>query len=154
MAVDREKQRERWRRNKRAQRDREKRTPLTPEAGPADYVEAVFRERDRRANLDHAGYLLRYSHYFAPGSWEKAIGFAADVWAASEVVKARYGSDRATVRAIREQLEEWGRTHDYKRDSLRAMIRKAQRRITLLEETGHPWNSEPYWAPFDYADRA
>jgi len=111
-------------------------------------MRAILIERDRRAQIEQIGYLFRYSHFFEAGTWEKAISFAADVWAATVIVEAGSENAGATTRQIREQLEAHGRTHGYERTSLRAMICKAQTRVKLLEETLDPETGRPYWSPF------
>jgi hypothetical protein len=151
MGVDIEKQRARWRRNKRAERQRK--APGRVDVS-AEFRATVFSERDRRAKLSReASYSIRLDSFYASGSWEKAISFAADVWAATVLIEAEWGDGKATPTRILRLLQSMGRTHGYTEQSLRKMIYKARERVHMLETRGHPWSpDEPFWPPVDVPD--
>ena len=150
MAIDKEKQRARWKRNKRAERARKKPLRKVPHELSPDFISAVEKERERRLNVDCGGAdVFRSSFYYEDGTWEKAIGFAADVWAVTTILEAKWGPGSATIAAVHAELEASGRMHGYTSQSLRKMIYKARERITILETTGLPWmHGEPFWPPF------
>lgn len=106
----------------------------------------VLRERDRRiAETPFVGDLWRRGFYFAPGSWEKALRFVADVWAADMIVKEIWGADGAKPARVADWLKEHGGDHGYTDASLRKMIHKARRRVEVLEKTGAHGDDLPIW---------
>lgn len=148
MAVDLAKQRARWRRNKRAARERRR---MKPQPMTDHFLAAVLAERDRRAKLgEESSYVFRPQPFFRKGSWRKAVVFAADVWAATTLLEAKHGAGKATPTRIAAKLEELGLTHGYSELSLRKMVYRARTRINSLETTGHPWSpDDPFWKPFE-----
>jgi len=149
MAVDIEKQRARWRRNKRDERMNKLSTGkhLSPE-----FLSAVIAERDRRiTETPRVGYLWRRGVYFKDGSWEKAIAFLADVWAADYCLKAELGESNAKPKRVIEWLCIYGLDHGYTQSSLRKLIYQARARIKLLEKLS-AWyeHRDVWWPPFEY----
>ena len=107
-------------------------------------------ERNRRANLtQEASFAIRGHYFFKKGSWEKAVSFAADVWAASVLIDADLGRGAATPTRIAKKLSAMGRTHGYSNQSLRKMVYRARPRIDLLEEAILPTTGKPCWPPFE-----
>lgn len=148
MGIDFERRRARWRRNKQAERARKKQKRREPSP---KFVDAVFAERDRRASLQSASsYTFRHPSFTKEGTWERAIRFTADVWAASMLVEAEFGIGEATPTRIKGKLQQLGWTHDYSDQSLRKMIYRARERIETLETTGHLMSpGTKLWEPFD-----
>lgn len=155
--IDKEKQRARWRRNKRDERAR-KPKPIPAELSP-EFVARVMAERDRRvAAFATPGMRSEYPYqlwaelkgYRVPGTWEKvdakSQAFLGDVWAARTLLAHQRGKAGAT--AIAKWLTENGRDAGYTAGSLRVMVAKALGRITLLEATRHYHRDEPYWPAF------
>jgi len=100
-----------------------------------------MRERDRRAAVSsEVEWALRSSWFHKDGTWENAIGFAADVWAAEMLVEAEWGCGSATPTRIANWLRLRGRDYGYTEVSLRKMVYKARDRIGILENTTSLWN--------------
>lgn len=148
MAIDQDKRRARWQRNKRAERAR--RSPY-PRILPNEFKDRVLKERDLRVDeAMRADTVIRPGHsFFEPGTYERAIRFAADVWAADTWLKGEWGTKGAMPRRVAAWLAMHGGPHSYTEKSLPKMIRKARERVVQLERP-LPWNwDRPIWAPFD-----
>jgi len=142
MAVDIEKQRARWRRNKRDERMNKLSTGkhLSPE-----FLSAVIAERDRRiTETPRVGYLWRRGVYFKDGSWEKAIAFLADVWAADYCLKAELGESNAKPKRVIEWLCIYGLDHGYTQSSLRKLIYQLERVSNCLKNSALGTNTETF----------
>ena len=147
-AINEDKQRDRWKRNKRAERAR--RSPY-PQNLSNELADKVLHERDRRVTeAMRADVVIRPGHDFhKTGSYERAIRFAADVWAADTWLREEWGPKGLMPRLVAAWLETHGAPHGYTEKSLPKMIRKARARVELLEQP-LPWNcDEPIWATFD-----
>lgn len=148
MGIDRAKQQARWRRNKEAER---RRNVASPCEVPTPFIQAVFEERDkRRAVSGIAGTVMRPHHNFhEQRTFEQAITFAANVWAADTILEAQWGQRGSKPRRVAEWFEREGIAHSYSAQSFPKMLRKARERIKRLEEP-QPWNLSgmPIWAPF------
>lgn len=148
MAIDKEKQRARWQRNKKAERKRKSTYPreLSPQL-----VARVIKERNRRiSETPYVGVYWRHADYFKAGSWEKALCFAADVWAADVILKEEWGPKGAKPSRVAAWIEAHGHPHTYACETMRKMIYKARQRIKVLETRG--LISEPgrvFWPQFD-----
>lgn len=146
MTLDQDKQRARWKRNKAAERARRSPYPKSPSS---QFRVRLLTERDRRASTDDQSVIRPGHHFFESGAYERAIRFAADVWAADTWLKEEWGPKGAMPRRVAKWLETHGAPHDYSEKSLPKMIRKARLRIELLERPW-PWNfDKPIWAAFD-----
>lgn len=148
MAIDQDKRRARWQRNKQAERAR--RSPY-PRILPNEFRDRVLDERDLRVDdALRADTVIRIGHaFYEPRTYERAIRFAADVWAADTWLREEWGSKGAMPRRVRTWLEEHGAPHGYSEKSLPKMLRKARGRIEQLERP-QPWNRDrPIWSPFN-----
>ncbi len=147
MTIDQDKRRDRWRRNKKAARDRKTTSESKPSAA---FMRRVMKARDRRTQVSsNVHWLWRPSGYFEAASWEKAIGFAADVWLAKTVLSKQIGHDSVSPTRISRWLTDHGRDWGYSANSLRKMVYAALERIELLQTNGEPWSPhKPYWRPF------
>lgn len=147
MSVENKKKIARWRRNKAAERARKSTYPKTLSV---KFVDLVLSERDRRASVNPiAQFVIRPNHhFFEPGSYERAIRFAADVWAADTWLKEEWGPKGAMPRRVAKWLDAHGAPHNYSEQSLPKMIRRARQRIDLLERP-QSWNGDiPLWEAF------
>lgn len=149
MGHDKKQQREHWRRDKADWRSR--RSPY-PRELPDDFLTRLLKERNRRMkNTEYAGFLWRPNCFYVErNKYGQAITFIADIWAADIYLRAKWGPKGAMPRRVSEWLDKYGSPHRYSQLSLPKMIRKARKRIELLE-TPHAWNysDEPLWQPFD-----
>ena len=148
MAIDQDKQTARWKRNK---ADERLRKSIYPKVLSDDFTARVLSERDRRAAVcESADVVIRPGNgFFEPGTYERAIRFAADVWAADTWLKEEWGPKGAMPRRVAAWLESHAKPHNYTEKSLPKMIRKARERVVLLERP-LPWNFDrPIWAAFD-----
>lgn len=148
VAIDEEKRRARWRRNKSAQRDRAR-----PQPRPlnSDFVRRVYAERDRRVELASLG-AARWPEatYLFGARLGRAVGLAADVWLAETLHEEVWGRGTASAARICRLLQQMGRTHGYSEGTLRKFIPKARKRIRFLETSGEPWQEgHLYWPPFE-----
>ena len=151
MAVDQDKQQARWKRNKRDERARKTRYP---QELSCQFKDRVFQELDQRVTKALlADVVIRPGHAFhEPGTYERAIRFAADVWAADTWLKVEWGPKGAMPRRVAAWLEAHGAPHGYTEKSLPKMIKRARERVEQLERP-LPWNwDRPIWAPFDPAE--
>lgn len=136
------KRRARWRRNKRAERER-KRIPAPAELDPA-IAEHVWRERDKRAQL-FPEWLC-----FLPG-WHQGRGseaFQCDVWAAQTMLELQHGARKISDGMIARWMIENDLTHGYMPNSLRTMVRRAREAIEVLEKGTMRTHKSPAWPPF------
>lgn len=149
----REKQRARWRRNKKAERARSK--PECPPP-PKEFLAKVLAERDRRSNREAVRSIwndpkLRYwtregrSILVNRNSGQPWIPFVADVWAARTLIEHQFGMGTATPTKIARWLTENDRLHGYASGSIRPMVYRALESLARLEGAG---TSEPIW-PID-----
>lgn len=148
MSIDKGKQSARWKRNKAAERARKE---DYPKILSEDFTARVLGERNRRAAVrEFADYVIRPGyHFFEPGTFERAIQFAADVWAADTWLTAEWGPKGAMPRRVADWLDAHAAPHGYTDKSLPKMVRRARIRIALLEQP-LPLNSDrPLWEPFD-----
>ena len=151
MAIDRNKQLARWQRNKATERARKSHYPKPLSE---DFTAHVLSERDRRAAVrEFAEFVIRPGHYFfEPGTFERAIQFAADVWAADTWLTAEWGPNGAKPRRVARWLEAYGAPHGYSENSLPKMIRRARVRISRLEQPLFMNSNRPVWSPFNPTD--
>ena len=148
MSIGKGKQTARWKSDKAAERHRKS---VYPKSLSDSFTTLVLAERDRRAAAhDSAAEVIRPGHgFFEPGTFERAMQFAADVWAADTWLRKEWGPKGAMPRRVAAWLEQHGAPHGYTEKSLPKMIRRARARIELLEQP-LAWNfDEPIWAPFN-----
>ena len=138
----REKDRARWKRNKRAERARKAASP--PREPPDDMIAAIMAERDKRS-ADRSPW-----RHWVWSYEDKAMAFIADVWAAKTILEWQHGSIRVTPAKIVRRLPDLANKYGYTAASLRVMIYRALHRIDLMEgkvPTPHwKWGG---WEPFD-----
>lgn len=148
MGIDTEKQRARWKRNKKAARDRSK-----PAENPicAGFKRRVRTERNRRIRIGIKGSPgWREGHYFDEGALTKAVTFAADVWEATTLIERQYGKGKATPTRIASWLLEHDRDQGYSPQSLRKMVYVARERIAYMESpVGQPRPGDLTWHSFN-----
>ena len=140
-----------WKRNKRVERERNKRSPhpLDPK-----FERKVWDERDERAAAAYRGaWCWPESRYLSGERLIRAVGLAADVWAADVLFAAQWDGEKPSATLVSETLKRSGRTHGYTDGSLRKLIAKARERVRLLETTGEPWKpNEVFWPPFQASE--
>lgn len=152
MAIDKDKQRARWKRNKLSARARSQ--PKQKQLD-AELVRRCIEERDRRAATAYQG-ADRWPEapYLYGKRLERAVELAADVWLATMLYEVQWGQGTATTARIFGVLKSMDRMHGYTEGSLRKMIPKARDRVLFLETHGEPWRKgHLYWPPFDTADQ-
>lgn len=151
MPIDKEKQRARWLRNKRAQRERAKQDVRVPSPKLLRMVRA---ERNRRVKFGLQGSpAWREGHYFDKAALKKAVTFAADVWEATVLIDYELGEGKATPTRIARHLADWGKDQGYSDQSLRKMVYVARDRIAYMESCADPANpSRTVWEPFNIDD--
>lgn len=137
MPIDESKRRERWLRNKRADRARRKGEPIP--------ITRLFRRRvmwarNRRAKSAPAGAWTWNieTRYLTGDKLKRAVELVADVWAAETLHDVQWGKGTATVAHICRMLNDMDRTHGYSTASLPKMVAKARKRVTALETHGDP----------------
>lgn len=136
-------QRESWRLAKRAQRG----SPvITARPVSSDFKQAVLAERDRRKKRNYRDWArLRDLDYEM--MWRKSQ-FAADVWAARELLVAELGEAGNSPTRIAKWLWREGLSGAYAESSVRPMVYEAFEVIKDLESVGMKGSDEPFWAPF------
>lgn len=144
-----EKRRARWRRNKRDERARK--APLPRDPLPAEVVERIWAERDRR--FAKRMWIVYYYHPYNRGG-RGTFEFQCDVWAARTELTYQLGLVTVSSGKIARLLRERGLTHGYADRSLKTMIWRALRAIDDLEMVVHGLGRpeqifEPRWPPFD-----
>lgn len=144
--ISKQRERERWKLNKRAQRERAKhhRADL-----PVDFIAMVMAERDKRAGICRFLYSFEHRFLFARNVYSGHGAFSADVWAAKAILEQEGGQGFATPTRIANMLWEHGVTHDYVRASMRPMVYRALETIAIMETTLDPDAAGPFWEPFD-----
>lgn len=147
MATDVEKQRARWRRNKKAARERSKPTERVPDA---NFKRRVKLERNRRIRTGIKGSPgWREGEYFDKDALTKAVTFAADVWEATILIEYQLGQGKATPTRIAHWLSENCKDQGYSAQSLRKMVYVARERIAYMEASvGLPRPGDLTWHPF------
>lgn len=142
VEASREKQRARWRRNKRAERLRKRpagHRPLSP-----DLIERIWVERDQRlANYP----LFLWNH----PNWHWGRGsnaFQCDVWAVRTLLEWELGIKKISDGKIARWMVEHDLTHGYRPASLRTMVWRAREAIAILETAEGRVKGSPCWPPF------
>lgn len=138
-------QRERWRLAKRAQRG----SPIiNVRPVSSDFKLAVLAERDRRKNRTYREWANLCDLDFEM-MWRKSE-FAADVWAAREMLIAELGVAGNSPTRIATWLKREGLTGSYAEDSVRPMVYDALDVIRALESACLKGSDEPFWTPFKF----
>ena len=136
------KRRERWRRNKRAQRSRG--TPPAPALLSQDFEASVWAERDRRRET--------YPHWlWINPRWTGGRGtyaFQTDVWAVRTLLEKQHHSRKITAGMIARRMAEINLTYDFKPSSLRTMVYRAYKAIAILEGNVGRSPTWPTWSNF------
>lgn len=145
--ITKRRQRERWKANKRAQRERAKPQPADL---PVDFIAAVMAEREKRADLCRHLYSFAHRHLLGRNVCSGAGAFTADVWAAQTILEKEWGPGHATPTRIANMLWEHDVTHYYARASMRPMVYRALETIGIMETTLDPEGDGPLWEPFVY----
>lgn len=145
--ISKQRERERWKANKRAQRERAKpqRADLSVE-----FIAAVMAERDKRAALCHDLWSFDRRYLFGRNVYSGHGAFTADVWAARTILENEWGADYPTPTRIANMLWEHGVTHYYVKASIRPMVHRALETIAIMETTMDPDGDGPFWRPFVY----
>lgn len=144
--ISKQRERDRWKANKRAQRERAKpqRADLSVE-----FIAAVMGERDKRAGICRDLYSFEHRFLFGRNVYSGHGAFSADVWAAKAILEQEGGQGYATPTRIAKLLWEHGVTHDYVRASMRPMVHRALETIKIMETTLDPDGDGSFWEPFD-----
>lgn len=140
MVIDIQKRRERWRRNKKAERARRQ-----VGCAPVDaaIVAKVTAERDWR-------YRAAADYFLSGAVAEKTVHFTVDVWVAQTILEFQGGSGLATPTRISTWLRSIGKDYGYTEGALRKMIYRARDKIKVLEQA-ESWinRGQKVWPPFD-----
>lgn len=140
----RERDRERWKLAKRAQRAKAK----APARLVSDeFKKAVFMERDRRSKIPWRSWMeldLR-----DPDAAFRRSRFLADVWAARTILEAEIGKTAVGPTRIAEWLWDQNLHGHYAKSSIRMMVHRASKLISKLEQTSRRGDNMPFWPPFD-----
>lgn len=141
------KRRERWLRNKRAERARLKKPSPAP-LSPA-IIEQITSERDRRnADIRYPWQMLFGAHNHGWGTYE----FHCDVWATRTILELMHGKPKISDGLIANWLAENERTYGYahgsRTSSLRTMVGRARKAIEILETAHNRRTGGPTWMPF------
>lgn len=143
--VEQEIARKKWRLAKRAQRARKRPVPLS--VCPV-FREAVFDERDRRSRSAYwARQVINGIYVDVAG---RLGGFASDVWAAREMLRAEWGAGADTPTRIAQWLWDEGLAGDYAKSSLRPRVYAAIKIIEDLERHGNTPLDSPFWEPWQF----
>ena len=148
--------RDRWRRNKAAERQRlreqreasEAQEPPQPELD-ADFLEKVWAERDKRErNFPWRMPHLPERKYFKNSSNFASQALVCDVWAAEVILAALKPDSELSDGEIARFLIEQKRTHGVKPSSLRTKVWRTRPIVRFLEEAPI-WNGPGnYWPKF------
>ena len=136
------KRRERWRRNKQAQRSHEK--PMALASLTPEFEASVWAERDRR-RLNYPGWL------WTNPQWDGGRGtykFLTDVWAVRTLLKKQHFPRKVTAGMVGRRMAEIGLYYDYKPGSLRTMVYRAYEAIAVLETHTNKFGEGLAWPTF------
>jgi hypothetical protein len=149
MAIDKEKQRARWKRNKRAQRALQK--ALAPLQRPidAEFAELVWKERDKRLN-NFPWYLPRLpdGRHYKRHLNQTSYPFVCDVWAALTLLESQNPGKNISTGKIAKWLEINGRIGAFTIGSVRMKVRRARPVIKFLEDAPARNGLGRYWPNF------
>lgn len=148
MAINKDAQRARWKRNKQAERERKS---SFPQPLAQSYIDQIMFERDRRAEaFDGTPNVIRPNHfYFESGTYERALRFLANVWAADLILEAEWGPGGAKPRRVAKWFKQHGICHGYSDLSFPKMLSTARSRIKELEEPYVLNSGKPIWPPIE-----
>lgn len=133
-------QRDRWRRNKRAARARKSRAPQV--SIPTEIQHFIWAERERRY-ADYPGHLWNvHGWQSGRGSWD----FLCDVWAVRTLLELQLGPTKITAGKVARWMWENDLRHGYKAESLRTMVYRAYAAIAVLETIGGRRGQSPHWS--------
>ena len=151
MVIDVEKQRARWKRNKRAARKRSEPVERVPNAS---FKRRVRTERNRRVKSGLGiSPAWRDGHYFDTIAQDKAVTFAADVWEATVLIEYALGRGKASPPRIARHLIDCGKDQGYSDQSLRKMVYVARDRIAFMESSIDPAKpSRSLWEPLNASE--
>lgn len=148
--------RERWRRNKRAERQRlrekrkrdEAQRPSPPNLD-ADFLDQVWAERDKRLrNFPWRMPHLPDRKFFKNTSNFSSQALVCDVWAAEVILAASSIGDRISDGDIAKYLIKHGRDHGVKPSSLRTKVWRTRPIVRFLEEAPVWDRPGKYWPKF------
>lgn len=149
MAINREAQRARWRRNKHDQRKREKATKPKPRSIHPDLKASVWAERDKRLrNFPWWVWDLKDGRYYPRQTRPETYPFICDVWAAITLLQHQYPYQDLTNGMIGKFLWESQKSGGVKRASLRTKVPRARLIIEHLEDAPALDFRGPYWPKF------
>ena len=138
-------QRERWRLAKRAQRG----SPvINVRPVSSDFKQAVLAEKNRRKKRTYRDW-TRLRDLDFEMMWRKSE-FAAEVWAARELLVAELGKAGNSPTRIAKWLQQEGLAGAYAESSVRPMVYEALGVIKDLESACMKGSNEPFWAPFKF----
>ncbi|MEP3420101.1 MAG: hypothetical protein ABJN35_00040 [Erythrobacter sp.] len=154
MALDKEKQRARWRRNKRDERARIKSAkPSLPAIDP-EFEAKVWQERDRRlANFPWDLPPLPEKKYYPSRTSESSYPLICDVWAVITLFEHQSSERKISDGMIADDLWARDRRYNLKHGSLRTKVNRARRIIHHLHSTklrdrnGYYWPKYPEQVP-------
>lgn len=150
--------RDRWNRNKKAQRARQRAAmlPSEPSAGFLMQVEAERIERGSTAAYNWARKQSSLNYWTSSGRhiWiRKRFGhwhkFVADVWAATVEIEARLGKAKTTPSRIALLLAEKKQLHGYNISSVRIRIYQARETIAAFETAAREHPEAQFWLAFN-----
>lgn len=146
-AADQESKRARWRRNKRAERERKR--PIPPRELPPTVLSMIESERAHRLAKGMPSDLSFNITNHGWGSYK----FHCDVWSVRTRLRAQHPKKRITAGSVARWMRENGLSHGYKPSSLRTMVYRAFEAIKAMEEPSpNPFFGRergPWWEAFD-----
>ncbi|MEP6091563.1 MAG: hypothetical protein ABJ205_04315 [Erythrobacter sp.] len=154
MAIDKDKQRDRWRRNKRDERARKKAAEPSLHAIEPEFEAKVWEERDRRlANFPWDLPPLPGRNYYPSRTSESSYPLICDVWAVVTLLEHQSSERKISDGMIADELWSRGRRYNLKHGSLRTTVNRARRVIHHLHSTklrdgnGYYWPRYPRQVP-------
>lgn len=139
--------RARWRRNKRAERER--RRPLPPSELPVEVLSAIEEESSLRLRKGKPPDL---QFNITDHGWG-SHAFHCDVWSVRTRLRAQRPGARITAGTVARWMAENGLSYGYKASSLRTMVYRAFNAISAMEQPNlSPLFGRargPWWGAFD-----
>lgn len=141
-----EARRERWRRNKRAARRRIDRMP--PAQLDEKIAAAVWAECEKRKG-DYPAWLWNHPEW-SNGQGRGSFEFQCDVWAAATILQLQHEVDKVSDGMIARWMRGHGLAHHYSEKSLRTMVWRARKNISIYEKVEGRGDNGPYWPKLQF----
>lgn len=149
MAVNKRKQKARWKRNKADQRLREREAKPTPRPIDPEVTERVWAERDKRLrNFPWDMPRAADGSHYRRRTRENTYPLVCDVWAVKTLMESQDSFTRITDGMIAKALWDMGKNHGLKKTSLRTKVWVARQIISHLESAPARDFRGAYWPKF------